>query len=271
MKNVSYEIQSTKTLPDLQQERWREKNAVSTSKRIRISAVLPVYAERESVADLVSALCTLMPEELQEIILIVAESAPEETMRICEEVTARFPLVRMAMQKRGPGLGFAVRQGIAEAQGTHVLLMDSDGEMDVQTVPLMLAKLKARDVDLVVASRWMKGGGMEGYDRSKYILNWGYQQIFRVLYWTAIHDLTLGFKLGRADMMKAIPWNAQFHEIGCETTLRVIRARYTVSEVPTVWRRRKEGASTNPFRHNFRYVSTALSILFNAPGSSKAS
>ncbi len=228
---------------------------------IRISAVLPVYAEKESVVEVVSGLCTLVGDYLQEIILIVAKSSPAETLRICEETVARFPLVRLSMQQHNPGLGLAVREGIAEARGTHILLMDSDGEMDVQTVPRMLTDLRKRDADLVVASRWVNGGGVEGYNRFKYILNRGYQFIFQLLYWTPIHDLTLGFKLGRAEVLKSIPWSAQFHDIGCETTLRVIRAGYTVTEVPTVWRCRKEGVSKNSFRRNFRYVWMALSIL----------
>jgi dolichol-phosphate mannosyltransferase len=228
---------------------------------IRLSAVLPIFAERESITDVVSGLCTLIGDDLEEIILVVAKSSPEETFRVCKEVAAQFPVVRISVQKQNPGLGLAVRQGIAEARGTHILMMDSDGEMDVHTVPQMLAVVKERDADLVVASRWMRGGGVEGYNWFKYVLNRGYQGIFRLLYWTPIHDLTLGFKLGRAAVLKSIPWSAQFHDIACETTLRVIRAGYAVAEVPTVWRRRKEGVSTNPFRRNFRYVSQALSIL----------
>ena len=117
-------------------------------------------------------------------------------------------------------------------------------------------------LDLVVGARWMKGGGVYGYDRFKYVLNRVYQFLFRLLYRSPLHDLTFGFKLGRSVVLKAMPLEAQFGESGCETTLRVIRAGYTVTEVPTVWRCRKEGVSTNRFRRNFRYVSIALSILF---------
>lgn len=230
---------------------------------IRLSAVLPVYAEKETVLEVVSGLRTLLGDQLFEIILIPTNHSPEATLRICNEITEQFSIVRVSMQKEYPGVGLAYRQGIAEAQGSHILLMDSDGEMDIETVPLMLEEVKARDVDLVVGSRWMKGGGVEGYGRFKYFLNRSYQLIFRVLYWTPIRDLTLGFKLGRADVLKSIPLRAQFQEIGCETTLRTIRAGYTVAEVPTVWRCRKRGASTNPLRRNFRYASFALSILFD--------
>ena len=93
------------------------------------------------------------------------------------------------------------------------------------------------------AGRWARGGGAEGYDRLKYVLNRGYQTLFRVLFRTRIHDLTLGFKLARADVMKSLPWTSQFHDIGCETTMRVLRAGYRVVEVPTVWRRARTSLS----------------------------
>jgi dolichol-phosphate mannosyltransferase len=125
----------------------------------------------------------------------------------------------------------------------------------------MVDKLVSAGADMVVASRWMPGGGVVGYDRAKYFLNRGYQLLFRVLFRTPVHDLTLGFKLCRADVMKAMPWDSEFHDIGCETTLRPIRAGCVVAEVPTVWVCRKEGSSSNPFLNNFKYVWKALAIL----------
>ena len=75
--------------------------------------------------------------------------------------------------------------------------------------------------------------------------------------------------LGRAAVMKAMPWDSQFHDIGCETTLRVIRAGYRVGEVPTVWRKRKEGESSNPFRRNFKYIWKALGIWARGAGNTE--
>jgi len=110
----------------------------------------------------------------------------------------------------------------------------------------------------------MKGGGTEGYDAVKYYLNFWYQKLFGVLFRTPITDLTLGFKLGRSDVLQGFAWCGQYHEIGCETTLRPIRAGFRVGQVPTVWRRRKQGTSNNSFMKNFRYVGMALSILAGA-------
>ncbi len=245
----------------------RASGATATSSRgpidgpLAISVVLPIYAEKRSVSELVDGLLQLVRPDLHEIILMVAPAAPEETFAICREVEAACDIARLSVQEKTPGLGYAVRQGIDEAQGATILLMDSDGEMDVNTVPLMVAEMKRSGADMVVGSRWVKGGGVEGYDRFKYYLNRGYQLLFRVLYRTRVRDLTLGFKLARAEVMKRQQWDSQFHDIGCETTMRIVRAGHHVTEVPTVWRKRKEGESSNPFRRNFKYVWKALNIL----------
>jgi dolichol-phosphate mannosyltransferase len=228
---------------------------------MRLSAVLPVLAEEDTVREIADGLVEGLGETLHEIILVVAGIAPEDTLRICAEVAERIPCARLSPQRKSPGLGLAVRQGIKEATGTHVLLMDSDGEMDVATVPLMVAKLQETGVDMVVASRWAPGGGVVGYDPIKYLLNRAFQVVFRILFRTRIRDLTLGFKICRADVMKALHFNAQFHDIGCETTLRPVRAGCTIAEVPTTWVCRKEGESSNPFRNNFIYLWKTLLIL----------
>lgn len=228
---------------------------------LRIAVVLLVYAEKQTIVDIAARLVDQLGDSLHEVILLVAAAAPDDTLAICRETAERFDVVRVSMQKENPGAGLAVRQGIAEAAGTHVLLMDSDGEMDVETVPAMVEALVERGADMVVGSRWSRGGGAVGYGRGKYVLNRVYQFLFRVLFRTSVRDLTLGFKLARADVMKSLPWTSQFHGIGCETTMRVIRAGFVVTDVPTVWRKRTEGASSNPFRRNFLYVSMAVSIL----------
>ena len=229
---------------------------------IRLTVNLPIFAEREVLVELVEGLTSLVDPYLHEIILLIADRAPDETREICAGIAERFPVCRISEQLDNHGLGIGVRQGIAEASGTHILLIDSDGEMDVNTVPLMIQKLEETGADMVVGSRWAKGGGVEGYDSFKYFLNRTYQLLFRLLFRTSVHDLTLGFKLARTDVMQSLPWNSRFHDIGCETTMRVIRAGYHVTDVPTVWRKRKEGSSSNPFFHNFKYVRKALAILF---------
>lgn len=227
--------------------------------------VLPVHSETDSLVGITEALIRLLPGDLHEILFIVSPRSPGETFSIVESLGRRYPLVRWERQRENPGLGLAVRQGLGAVTGTHVLMMDGDGEMDTATVPALAARMRETRCDMVVASRWIPGGGAEGYDPLKRVLNRGFQMIFRRLFGTPIHDLTFGFKLMKVSDARRVRWTVRFHDIAAETTLRPIRLGLRVEEVPTVWRRRQAGVSKNPFRRNFLYVRRALGILLRRP------
>lgn len=228
---------------------------------MKISVIMPVHSEKETVVEITRELHQFLGHELFEILIIVSPDSPPETFNICSNLSKEYSRVKLFTQKENPGVGRAYREGFALATGSHVLMIDSDGEMPVATVKLMLDKMKATNCDMVIGSRWMRGGGVRGYDRFKYFLNRGFQLIFRVLLRTRIHDLTLGFKLIKAEIVHSIPWRAVYNNIGVETSMFPIKIGYHVEEVPTVWEKRKSGISKGTFRRNFLYVSTALRVL----------
>jgi dolichol-phosphate mannosyltransferase len=227
----------------------------------RVSVILPVFAEDRTVPEILDRLAALLGPALHEVRVVLSPKSPLGTVMICRDAARARRGIHVSVQKQSPGVGFAFRQGIDEAKGDLLLLMDSDGEMDVEDVPRMLTTLRASGADMVVGSRWIEGGGAEGYDAKKMVLNRAYHALFRTLYRTALHDLTFGFKLGRAAVLKSFRYTSQFQEIGCEVTLRALHAGYRVEEIPTVWRCRKQGVSTNPLKRNLRYAWTALSVL----------
>jgi hypothetical protein len=235
----------------------------------RISVVLPVYSETETVRQVVDWLRQNLAGRLAEILIILSPRSKPASRAVCSELEASDPRIRLHVQQRNPGLGHAVREGLERAQGDLVLLMDSDGEMENATILRMTAAIERENCGLVVASRWIEGGGFTGYSPLKYGLNWGFQQLFRVLFQTRIHDLTYGFKLIRRELAQGIAWEGTFHEIACETTLKPIRLGVCVAEVPSRWTARTQGVSKNTFLRNFRYVAMALRILgrgVRAPG-----
>jgi glycosyltransferase involved in cell wall biosynthesis len=228
---------------------------------LRISVVLPVYSETETVRQVVDWLRDNLAGQLEEIIIVLSPSSKQASQAVCRELEACDARIRLHIQQRNPGLGHAVREGLERARGNVVLMMDSDGEMESETVPRMIAAMLRDHCALVVASRWIEGGGFSGYSPVKYWLNWGFQQVFRILFRTPIHDLTYGFKLIRAELAHGIAWEGTLHEIACETTLKPIRLGMRVAEVPSRWTARTQGASKNTFLRNLRYVATALRVL----------
>jgi hypothetical protein len=227
----------------------------------RLSVVLPVYCETDTVRQIAHWLLRNLDELLAEIVIVVSPRSQPASRAVCEELSREDGRIRVLVQTNNPGLGHAVRQGLERTTGNLVLMMDSDGEMEIETVPVMLAEMANGHHGLVVASRWSKGGGFRGYSKVKYCLNWAFQQLFRTLFWTPVRDLTYGFKLMRGELARGIVWEGTLHEIACETTLKPIRLGVSTGQVPTHWTARTQGVSKNTFWRNFRYVATALRIL----------
>lgn len=228
----------------------------------RVSVIMPVYSETDTVRQIAEWLLRELGPRLHEILLVQSPRSSEESRAVCRGLINAHPQIQLHVQRENPGLGRAVREGFALATGNLVLMIDSDGEMEIETVPRLLEKMARGGYALVAASRWLPDGGFSGYSRVKYYLNWCFQQLFRWLFWTPLHDLTYGFKLMRAELVRGLDWQGTLHEIACETTLKPIRLGVAVAEVPSKWTARTQGVSKNTFWRNFRYVRTAAAILF---------
>lgn len=238
------------------------------TKSENLSVVVTVYTETYSVRETVQRLLKSTGEELREILLVVAPRASEETFRICKELVAANPIVRMHVQKKTPGVGWALREGMALASEECVAIMSGDLETEPEAVARMFKKMKETGADVVVGNRWGKGGGFVNYDPVKYVFNFCFQKLFRVIYWTKVADITYGFKILKKHVINSIAWESAMHEIFIETTVKPLQKGYRVEQVPTVWIGRTEGRSVNTFFRNFSYVTLALRVRTGKTASS---
>ena len=197
----------------------------------QISVVLPVFSETRTVQEIVDWLRTHLEPWLVQVIIVISPRSSRESKEICQELARTDSRVQVFEQQANPGVGRAFREGYSRVKGNLVLSMDSDGEMELATIPRMITAMAEGDLGLVVGSRWLCGGGFVGYSPAKRWLNWGFQQLFRILFRTHLHDLTYGFKLMRTELVRSISWEAIYQEIGCETTLKTIRLGIPASEV----------------------------------------
>ena len=147
------------------------------------------------------------------------------------------------------------------ATGNFVALMAADLETEPAAVDRMVEKLLQTGCDGVIANRWLPGGGFTNYDPVKFLLNWIFQKMFMLLFWTKLGDLTFGFKILSKKITDSIDWQGTLHEICIETTIKPIKQGYRLEQIPSVWVGRKEGTSVNTFLKNFRYVDMALKTL----------
>ncbi len=231
-----------------------------------MSVVVTVYSECASLLETVERLLQNDRGGLREIILVVSPHSSEECMSMCRSLVQTHAMVRMHVQQKTPGVGWALREGMRLATEQCVAIMSADLETEPEAVERMYRKMKETGADVVVGSRWAKGGGFVNYSPVKRVLNWIFQRLFRVLYRTHISDLTYGFKILKKEVIDSIDWESAFHEIYIETTIKPLQRGYRVAEVPTVWIGRREGRSVNSFLRNFGYIRLALKVLLLTRG-----
>jgi len=226
----------------------------------KISVIVTVYSETDLLGESVRRIRRELAEWDYEILLVVHPKSSPECLALCREL-AQENDIRVILQGPSSGIGWAYREAIPHVTGTHALIMSSDLETDPASAGPMVRKAIATGADIVCASRWMRGGGFTCYSPLKLVLNYGYNLIFRTLYRTGIHDITFGYKLLRAGVLRDVKWEYGTHEFCAELLLKPLRLGYRAVEIPTSWVKRQEGESKMTFLRNFRFVAAAWKIL----------
>ena len=210
--------------------------------------ILPTYNEAENVETLVrAALGQLSSAGVEHTILVVDDSSPDGTGELADGLAGEHPEVRVLHRPLKEGLGRAYLAGFEEAlrNGAELVLeMDADFSHDPADLPRLIAAAGA--ADLVLGSRYVPGGGVENWGRLRRLLSRGGSWYARTLLGVPVRDLTGGFKCFNSRVLEAIDLtgvHADGYGFQIELTYRAIQAGFTVTEVPILFRERREGRS----------------------------
>lgn len=241
-------------------ERQPPKAAIAAV-RPRVSVLIPVMDETISLRETIRILLEETAPSLHEILIIVCKRTDPAALAVCRELEAAHPeLIEVRFQNK-KFLGGAMQDGFDWASGSHILMMSSDLETHPSTAKDLIAKAE-EGFDLVTATRWTTPGAFQGYDPLKRILNWWFQKFFSALYQVRLTDMTFGYRIFKADLVKQIAWVELRHPFMLETLVKPLRLGATVAEIPTTWTARIEGESHNSFWRNFLYFRPGLVARF---------
>jgi glycosyltransferase involved in cell wall biosynthesis len=232
------------------------------NKSLNITFVLPVIDETLSLRKTVDTIFELAEDNLHEIIIVIADKTTEDSAVVIKEIKNTHPYCVHIHKQKLPFLGGAMREAFDIATGDHIMLMASDLETDPKLIPKFIETMRKGNWDIVAGSRWIKGGGFEGYNKLKLVLNYLFQKIFRILYNTKLTDLTFAYRLYRKSILKDIIWEELKHPFLLECIIKPLRCRAKVVEIPCKWQTRSEGKSANTFLATFRYLRIALKSRF---------
>lgn len=125
----------------------------SPSRPQRISIVLPTYNEKENILPIVRQLLPLEKQYQLEILFIDDDSADGTADKILE-ISHQYSCIRLIRRVGRFGLSSAIKEGILDATGDVVVVMDSDGQHDPDAVSHAVDNLLDNDLDLSIGSRF---------------------------------------------------------------------------------------------------------------------
>jgi dolichol-phosphate mannosyltransferase len=209
-----------------------------------VAVIVPTYNELANLQDIVTRTRAAVPAA---DILVVDDNSPDGTGELADKLASGDDHVRVLHRPGKGGLGAAYVAGFGWAldRGYSTLVeMDADGSHNPADLPRLLAALE--DADLVVGSRWVTGGVVVNWPRSREILSRGANAYARLMLSIGVHDATGGFRAYRAGTLRAINLpqvQSQGYCFQIDLTLRTVRAGLAVREVPITFTDRTHGSS----------------------------
>ena len=211
----------------------------------KIFAMIPTYNESENIG--------LLIRELRELdcnisVVVVDDDSPDGTHRIVAELSAQDSSVHLVHRKGVRGRGSAGVSGFKKAieLGADIIIeMDADFSHPTRYIPRLIKALEG--VDVVFASRLVRGGGEVNRSLKRVAITKGANFLTRHLMGYPVHDCTAGYRLFRRHVLEGIDLDSLSAEgpaIVGEVLYRVIRKGYAVREIPYIYEDRKFGTSS---------------------------
>lgn len=204
-------------------------------------------------------------KDIGEFIAIVCERTEKESLKAIQKakkISEKKGIPLKILYQSLPFAGGAVRDGMMEAKSSHILMMAPDLETDPHSVKDFIEMGKNYPDDMITASRWLNKGSFDGYNKTKFVLNWMFQKLFSTFYRVRLTDITFGYRLAPAELFQSIAWEELKHPFFLETCLKPICLGVKIHEIPSRWAARQEGESQNSLVQTFKYLKIAFKVKF---------
>jgi len=167
--------------------------------------IVPTYNEQQNIGPVIVRIFRALPDVS---VLVVDDSSPDGTGDEVIKLKKRYPRLSLLKRKNKEGLGRAYIHAFQELalnapDARYIAIMDADLSHAPEYLPAMFEL--ARKYDVVVGSRYAKGGGVEGWEKWRHLLSVGGNTYARVITGLPMRDCTSGYCVFNAAALKKIP------------------------------------------------------------------
>lgn len=212
----------------------------------QVSILIPTYNESENIIEFLKSVQKNLPEEIFSEIIVIDDNSPDGTGKIVEEYIRNNGKISenkiFVINRKGKkGLSSAILDGIHQSKGNNILVMDSDFSHPPEIITKMIQTLKNSQCDIVIASRYIKGGGVTGWPFKRKVMSKVATKIAKKGLGIKNSDPMSGFFAFKRAVINGIKFDA----IGYKMLLEIlVKAKgVTVKEIPYTFSNRQVGSS----------------------------
>ncbi len=223
-----------------------------------LSIIIPTYNEKENIIPLVEQIDHALVNYDYEIVFVDDNSA-DGTAELARSLSTKYP-VKVVVRRNERGLASAVVEGIRHATGQYIGVMDADLQHPPEVLPNLLQEVSS-GVDIAVASRYVEGGGCQGWGLIRRIISKG-AVIIAHLFLPAtrtVKDPMSGFFMFNQQVVA----HAHLEPTGFKILLEILMEGkfQSTAEVPYNFRVRSVGKSKLNTRQQVDYLKHVYSLM----------
>lgn len=206
--------------------------------------VIPTYNERDNISLLIEKIKNVK-KDIE--ILVVDDNSPDGTAKIVEELQSKFNDVYLIKRPKKMGIGTAYitgfKWGIKNGYD-YIFELDADFSHDPTSIPNFIAKIKEND--LVIGSRYVKKGRIEGWPFSRKLLSYFANLYAKTVTGVSVKDMTAGYKCYKTSVLSQIDLDSiktDGYGFQIEIKTKAWRKGFKITEIPITFYERRAGVS----------------------------
>ena len=229
----------------------------------QISIIIPTYNESQNIVNILKSIGSNLPKNILTQAIIVDDNSPDGTGKIVEDYLKNLKkmadyTIEIIHRKAKDGLGSAILNGIQHAKGDTIVVMDSDFSHPPQIIPKLIESVKKYQFDIAVASRYIKGGNIQGWSLKRKIMSKFATLIAKKGLGIDAKDPMSGFFAFKKNILNGLNIDAIGYKILLEILVKT--KNVTIKEIPYTFQDREFGSSKLSIKTILDYFKSVLKL-----------
>jgi len=214
--------------------------------KAEVSIIIPTYNESENIIQVLKSIGEHIPKDIATEAIVVDDNSPDGTGKIVEDYINDTQnktgyTIGVIHRKTKSGLSSAILDGIQHSTGEIIVIMDSDFSHPPKIIPQLIEEIKTSKCDIVIASRFVPGGAINGWSTKRKLISKTAKGIAKAGLGVNESDPMSGFFAFKRKILEGIKFDAIGYKMLLEILVKTKGAK--VKEIPYTFTNRTRGSS----------------------------